>query len=86
MEGAAKLIEFRGPEQLTRREGLDLFTQLRAQIVSQHYTLVLKLGDIYTQFMSERQQHISRAIQFASHCSADGERKALPELRGPYSG
>lgn len=36
MEGAAKLIEFRGPEQLTRREGLDLFTQLRAQIVSQH--------------------------------------------------
>ncbi|KAJ5219323.1 uncharacterized protein N7498_001422 [Penicillium cinerascens] len=32
MEGAAKLIEFRGPEQLTRREGLDMFTQLRTQI------------------------------------------------------
>ncbi|KAJ6119274.1 hypothetical protein N7523_003554 [Penicillium sp. IBT 18751x] len=32
MEGAAKLIEFRGPEQLTRQEGLDMFTQLRAQI------------------------------------------------------
>jgi hypothetical protein len=34
MEGAAKIIEFRGLEQLTRREGLDLFTNLRAQIVS----------------------------------------------------
>lgn len=34
MEGAAKLIEFRGPDQLSRQEGLDLFTQLRAQIVS----------------------------------------------------
>lgn len=34
MEGATKLIEFRGVDQLGRREGLDLFTQLRAQIVS----------------------------------------------------
>lgn len=33
MEGAAKLIEFRGPDQLNRQEGLDIFTQLRAQIV-----------------------------------------------------
>ncbi|KAJ6032055.1 hypothetical protein N7540_002787 [Penicillium herquei] len=32
MEGATKLIEFRGVDQLTRKEGLDLFTQLRAQI------------------------------------------------------
>ncbi|KAJ5655203.1 hypothetical protein N7507_007153 [Penicillium longicatenatum] len=32
MEGATKLIEFRGVDQLVRREGLDLFTQLRAQI------------------------------------------------------
>ncbi|KAJ6103640.1 hypothetical protein N7486_003862 [Penicillium sp. IBT 16267x] len=32
MEGATKLIEFRGVGQLARREGLDLFTQLRAQI------------------------------------------------------
>ena len=34
MEGATQLIEFRGVDQLGRREGLDLFTQLRAQIVS----------------------------------------------------
>lgn len=34
MEGATKLIEFRGVDQLSRQEGLDLFTQLRAQIVS----------------------------------------------------
>jgi hypothetical protein len=33
MEGAARLIEFRGPDQLARQEGLDLFSQLRAQIV-----------------------------------------------------
>jgi hypothetical protein len=33
MEGACQLIEFRGPEQLQRKEGLDLFTNLRAQIV-----------------------------------------------------
>ncbi|KAJ5915930.1 hypothetical protein N7454_010837 [Penicillium verhagenii] len=32
MEGATQLIEFRGVDQLGRREGLDLFTQLRAQI------------------------------------------------------
>ncbi|CAI7616208.1 unnamed protein product [Penicillium manginii] len=32
MEGAARLIEFRGPDQLARQEGLDLFSQLRAQI------------------------------------------------------
>ncbi|KAK1238153.1 hypothetical protein MKX08_002732 [Trichoderma sp. CBMAI-0020] len=32
MEGATKLIEVRGPEQLSRREGLELFTQLRAQV------------------------------------------------------
>ncbi|KAJ5614034.1 hypothetical protein N7528_007688 [Penicillium herquei] len=32
MEGATKLIEFRGVDQLARKEGLDLFTQLRAQI------------------------------------------------------
>ncbi|KAL2832683.1 hypothetical protein BJY01DRAFT_225786 [Aspergillus pseudoustus] len=32
MDGAAKLIELRGPEQLERPEGLHLFTQLRAQI------------------------------------------------------
>ncbi|KAJ5901618.1 hypothetical protein N7495_002146 [Penicillium taxi] len=32
MEGAARLIEYRGEEQLTRPEGLELFTQLRAQI------------------------------------------------------
>lgn len=34
MEGATKLIEVRGPEQLSRREGLELFNQLRAQVVS----------------------------------------------------
>jgi hypothetical protein len=34
MEGAAQLIEVRGSDQLTRQEGLDLFTQLRPQIVS----------------------------------------------------
>lgn len=34
IEGAAKLIEFRGSEQLSRLEGLELFTNLRAQIVS----------------------------------------------------
>jgi hypothetical protein len=33
MEGASQLIEFRGPEQLKQQEGLDLFTNLRAQIV-----------------------------------------------------
>ncbi|KAL2811474.1 hypothetical protein BJX63DRAFT_444063 [Aspergillus granulosus] len=32
MDGAAKLIELRGSEQLGRPEGLQLFTQLRAQI------------------------------------------------------
>ncbi|KAI0967319.1 hypothetical protein F4678DRAFT_446243 [Xylaria arbuscula] len=32
MDGAAKLIEIRGSNQLTRREGLDMFTHLRAQI------------------------------------------------------
>jgi hypothetical protein len=36
MDGAAKLIEHRGPEQLFRPEGLRLFTQLRAQIVGLH--------------------------------------------------
>lgn len=34
MDGATKLIEVRGPEQLSRQEGLELFTQLRAQVVS----------------------------------------------------
>lgn len=34
LDGAAKLLEARGPEQLSRPEGLDMFTQLRAQIVS----------------------------------------------------
>ncbi|KAJ5121846.1 hypothetical protein N7448_002977 [Penicillium atrosanguineum] len=42
MEGAAKLIEFRGPEQLTRQEGLDMFTQLRAQIVSRDRKLTTR--------------------------------------------
>ncbi|KAI0431168.1 hypothetical protein F5Y09DRAFT_305765 [Xylaria sp. FL1042] len=32
MDGAAKLVEIRGSEQLTRREGLDMFTHLRTQI------------------------------------------------------
>ncbi|KAK4081650.1 transcriptional regulator family: Fungal Specific TF [Trichoderma aggressivum f. europaeum] len=32
MEGATRLIEIRGSEQLSRKEGLDLFTQLRAQV------------------------------------------------------
>ncbi|KAM0511383.1 hypothetical protein ACHAPE_009898 [Trichoderma viride] len=32
MEGATKLIEIRGSEQLARQEGLKLFTQLRAQV------------------------------------------------------
>ncbi|KAI1284226.1 hypothetical protein F5Y07DRAFT_349115 [Xylaria sp. FL0933] len=32
MDGAAKLIEIRGSEQLTRQEGLDMFTHLRTQI------------------------------------------------------
>ncbi|EHK50886.1 uncharacterized protein TrAtP1_009259 [Trichoderma atroviride] len=32
MEGATKLIEVRGSEQLSRREGLELFNQLRAQV------------------------------------------------------
>ncbi|PYI33325.1 hypothetical protein BP00DRAFT_367348, partial [Aspergillus indologenus CBS 114.80] len=32
MDGGARLIEFRGPDQLTRTEGLGIFTQLRAQI------------------------------------------------------
>ncbi len=43
MEGAAKLIEFRGSEQLTRREGLDMFSQLRAQIVSHPYGLMISM-------------------------------------------
>jgi hypothetical protein len=34
LDGATKLLEARGPEQLSRPEGLDMFTQLRAQIVS----------------------------------------------------
>lgn len=34
LDGAATLIETRGSEQLTRPEGLLLFSQLRAQIVS----------------------------------------------------
>lgn len=34
LDGAAKLLEARGSEQLSRPEGLDMFTQLRAQIVS----------------------------------------------------
>jgi hypothetical protein len=37
MEGASQLIEFRGPEQLNRQEGLDLFTNLRAQIVCTNF-------------------------------------------------
>ncbi|KAF3072612.1 hypothetical protein CFAM422_005318 [Trichoderma lentiforme] len=32
MEGATRLIEIRGSEQLSRQEGLDLFTQLRGQV------------------------------------------------------
>ncbi|KAL6807870.1 hypothetical protein GGI42DRAFT_366487 [Trichoderma sp. SZMC 28013] len=32
MEGATRLIEIRGSEQLSRQEGLELFTQLRAQV------------------------------------------------------
>lgn len=38
MEGATKLIEVRGPEQLSRQEGLELFRQLRAQVVSCYKT------------------------------------------------
>ena len=34
LDGAAKLLEARGPEQLTRPGGLEMFIQLRAQIVS----------------------------------------------------
>lgn len=33
MDGAKKIIEHRGSGQLTRPEGLGLFTNLRAQIV-----------------------------------------------------
>ncbi|KAI2812285.1 transcriptional regulator family: Fungal Specific TF [Aspergillus niger] len=36
LDGAAILIETRGPEQLTRPEGLALFSQLRTQIVLSH--------------------------------------------------
>ncbi|RAK96585.1 Zn(II)2Cys6 transcription factor, partial [Aspergillus ibericus CBS 121593] len=36
LDGAATLIEARGPEQLTRPEGLELFSQLRAQIILSH--------------------------------------------------
>ncbi|KAM0253653.1 hypothetical protein ACHAQJ_007165 [Trichoderma viride] len=32
MDGATRLIEVRGSEQLARQEGLDMFTQLRAQV------------------------------------------------------
>lgn len=34
MDGATRLIEVRGSEQLSRHEGLALFTQLRTQVVS----------------------------------------------------
>jgi hypothetical protein len=34
VDGAAKMLEIRGSDQLTRREGLDMFTHLRTQIVS----------------------------------------------------
>lgn len=37
MEGATRLIEVRGSDQLARREGLALFTQLRAQVVSSNH-------------------------------------------------
>lgn len=33
LEGATLLIELRGPDQLTKRDGLSLFRHLRAQIV-----------------------------------------------------
>ncbi|GKZ42806.1 hypothetical protein AbraIFM66951_002739 [Aspergillus brasiliensis] len=36
LDGAAILVEARGSEQLTRPEGLELFSQLRAQIVLSH--------------------------------------------------
>lgn len=39
MDGAANLIEHRGPEQLSHPEGLKLFTQLRAQIVGPRFSL-----------------------------------------------
>lgn len=39
MEGATRLIEIRGSEQLSRQEGLDLFTQLRGQVVRPYMNL-----------------------------------------------
>jgi hypothetical protein len=50
MDGATRLIEVRGSEQLVRQEGLDMFTQLRSQVVSSNskarlrYTVFLKVS------------------------------------------
>ncbi|TGJ81415.1 hypothetical protein E0Z10_g7358 [Xylaria hypoxylon] len=57
MDGAAKLIEIRGSDQLTRPEGVDMFTQLRAQIIVSRIYQEKYSSSILTQLTEEVKQY-----------------------------
>ncbi|CAG8932931.1 unnamed protein product [Penicillium salamii] len=57
IEGAAKLIECRGSEQLSRSEGLELFTNLRAQITLSSIYQEKYSSPIMTQLTQDAKQH-----------------------------
>lgn len=65
MEGATKLIEVRGPEQLSRQEGLELFTQLRAQVVSCYKAADIE-NNTLMEINLEHQSNIPGTIQLIS--------------------
>lgn len=65
MEGATRLIEIRGSEQLSRQEGLELFTQLRAQVVRSNKSPGY-LKDMLTEVNLEPQSNLPGAIQLIS--------------------
>lgn len=69
MEGATKLIEFRGVDQLGSREGLDLFTQLRAQIVSftvwKNLTVSLLTHSVFSILAKSTRKNTARRFCFS---------------------
>ena len=82
MEGASQLLEFRGPDQLKRQEGLHLFTNLRAQIVCTA-PLSIEYIKILTTLLHclEHQQNIPRKIQLSHNDTAHGRCKAIQNPR-----
>jgi hypothetical protein len=80
MEGATKLIEIRGSEQLARQEGLKLFTQLRAQVVS-CYKAIGIWDDMLINVNIGHQPNIPGTIQLISFYKTSRRRPPRSESR-----